>query len=303
VNCDEANNLVNAGIDGELSADDAARLDAHVGTCADCRAISVELAAVDAELDRAFAARRDATAALASRVIAAFNAESAAKGNGWAVRERARGRIRMPAQPMKPPSFWANWGRPLIAAAAGFLLAIGITRPWDRPVAPVAGRVEPATHPMTAAAPMPASRPVAQLALASGAVFTCPAGSDDWRRLETGGAVAAGSQVRTGPKVFCEFKMDDGSEVRLNAATHVTLAAARRVDVASGQVYSTVRKAAGAFVVRAIPADTTLTALGTAFDVRCDTGRDATLTVVEGSVRVESAGGQSDVVKGGESLV
>jgi hypothetical protein len=326
VNCDEAINLASARLDGELSADDAAQLDAHVDACADCRAVAAELASVDAALDRAFASRGTATHDIATRVLTAFASERAASGNGSAIREATKGQTRMSTPPAEVDvagnrrnrRFWANWGRPLAAAAAGFLLAIGLTRPWQKPTVPVAAKPD-TTIKVTA----PASRPVAQLALASGAVFTCPAGSEDWRPLATGGSVDAGCRVRTGPRVFCEFKMEDGSEVRLNARTQVTLAAPRRVDVAAGQVFSSVRRSPDAFVVRALPAETTLTALGTAFDVRCDAGaaadddadsdataaapaparRDATLTVVEGSVKVESAAGQSDVVRGGESLV
>jgi hypothetical protein len=254
-----------------------------------------------AELGRAFALRRLAAAAMAERVIANLNP--------GATGTPKMGAMKVPTPlgpgnvyPTVQRSWWASWGRTALAAAAGFALAILVTRPWSKaPGHPVAQN--PTTSQSTTRiAPVdpPAVRPVAQLALSTGAVFVCPSNSDDWRALESGGAVAAGMRVRTGPKVACEFKMADGSEVRLNADTQVTLASTRRVDVAAGRVYSSVRKAPEAFVVSAAPAGATLTALGTAFDVSCS-AKDARLTVLEGSVKVESTSGQ-DVVRGGEQL-
>jgi hypothetical protein len=109
-------------------------------------------------------------------------------------------------------------------------------------------------------------------------------------------------QVRTGPNVRCEFKLTDGSEVRLNSDTQVTLASPRRVDLSGGQIFSAVyhQPDNAPFVVGAAPAGATLTALGTAFDVSCKPGK-ATLTVVEGSVQVQGSAGQN-VIKGGEAL-
>jgi len=105
--------------------------------------------------------------------------------------------------------------------------------------------------------------------------------------------------------VRCEFRMADGSEVRLNADSEVTLRSPRRVDVVGGQVFSSVRHRddpADAFIVMAEPAGATLTALGTAFDVACAPGsKAATLTVVEGSVKCAGREGES-VVKGGEAI-
>jgi len=154
----------------------------------------------------------------------------------------------------------------------------------------------------TTASARPAA--VGQLALATGAVFVCPSDSKDWAPLASGGAVEAGMRVRTGPKVRCEFRMADGSEVRLNADSEVTLRSPRRVDVVGGQVFSSVRHRddGETFIVMAEPAGATLTALGTAFDVACAPGsKAATLTVVEGSVRCAGREGES-VVKGGEAV-
>jgi hypothetical protein len=288
VNCEQANNLISARIDGEIDDADRFALDAHLAECAGCRAVAEALAGQDVELDRAFGERRLAATALADRVISKLDLPPRVELNVGALKSR---------------SWWATWGKPLMAAAAGFGLAILLTRPWRVTNTPTV--IGPTTHPGTGSSVVvarPATQSVGQLALATGAVFVCPSDSQQWRPLESGGAVEAGMKVRTGPKVRCEFKLADGSEVRLNTDTEVMLPAARRVEVAAGQVFSSVQKQSdGApFVVNAAPARTMMTALGTAFDVTCQSG-SATLTVVEGSVKVESAGNEN-VIAGGESL-
>src|SRR5207248_4974022 len=133
------------------------------------------------------------------------------------------------AQRTAQRSYYSPSARPHLAAAAGFALTILITRPWHKPnTSPVAAGTT------TTSAVKP--QPIAQLSLATGAVFVCPANSDQWHALETGGPVEAGAKIRTGPKVRCEFKLTDGSEVRLNSQTEVCLPAPRRVEVAGGQI-------------------------------------------------------------------
>jgi ferric-dicitrate binding protein FerR (iron transport regulator) len=290
VNCEQANNLIGMRIDGEIAANDLAALDAHLATCRACRAVADALTAQDVELERAFAPRRATAALLAERIITQLD-------------EVVPSPAKETLHPTQQRSWWASWGKPLAAAAAGFGLAIILTHPWNAGNTRTAG--VPVTVPSSVTsqgAVKPVMASLGQLALATGAVFVCPADSQHWRPLESGGAVQAGMRVRTGPKVRCEFKLDDGSEVRMNADTEITLPAPRRVEVAGGQVFSSVQKQVdGApFVVNAAPAQTTLTALGTAFDVTCQPGK-ATLTVVEGSVKVEAAGDEN-VIRGGEAL-
>lgn len=288
MNCEQATNLISANLDGEISSGDRGLLDGHLAGCDGCRATAEAMGQLDAGLERAFAPRREAAAAVAERVLAEFRTGAtgaASMGSGQR-------------------SWWSAWGKPLVAAAAGFAVAVILLRgPWRE--AASGGGVTKASG--TVATTSPATRPasVGQLALSTGAVFVCPSDSQAWAPLASGGAVEAGMRVRTGPKVRCEFRMADGSEVRLNADSEVMLRSPRRVDVVGGQVFSSVRHredAADAFIVMAEPAGATLTALGTAFDVACAPGsKAATLTVVEGSVKCAGREGES-VVKGGEAL-
>jgi hypothetical protein len=288
VNCEDADNLINARVDGEISDDDRLHLERHLETCARCRATAEAMESLDAGLDRAFAGRREAAMAVAERMISELRTT---RGD--------EARVIRPAS-----TWWVRWGRPVVAAAAGFGVAVVLLRgPWREAVS---GRGSVAVGLTTAVSTTRTAPAVGQLALSTGAVFVCPADSTEWRPLASGGEVPAGVRVRTGPKVRCEFRMADGSEVRLNAETEVTMRSPRRVDVAGGQVFSSVRPrredSGDAFIVMAEPAGATLTALGTAFDVACAPGsKAATLTVVEGSVKLAARDGES-VVKGGEAI-
>jgi hypothetical protein len=291
VNCEQADNLIGARVDGEISDDDRVHLERHLEACARCRATADAMQGLDVALDRAFVGRRHAAAGVAERVMAEFRATG---GDG--------------ARVIRPASTgWVRWGRPLMAAAAGFVVAVILLRgPWREAAtrlnsSQASGGGRLAVGPATAPQHTPV---VGQLALSTGAVFVCPADSTQWRPLASGGDVQAGVRVRTGPKVRCEFRMADGSEVRLNSGTEVTMRSPRRVDVAGGQVFSSVRRRdeSDAFIVMAEPAGATLTAVGTAFDVACAPGsKAATLTVVEGSVKLAARDGQ-DVIKGGEAI-
>ena len=302
MNCELAPNLLSARLDGEIDDADRAALESHLAGCPACRAAADAMTTQDAVLTSAFNERLRAADLLADRVIAQFRTQSATEP------DKTKHRRILPASDPSLAAaatrrWWTNWGRPLVAAAAGFSLAILLTRLWDKPdntrlaIPPTNTTATQSTVATQRAVPS-----MAQLALATGAVFVCPSDSDQWRPLESGGAVQVGMKVRTGPKVRCEFKLNDGSEVRMNADTQITLTATRRVEVAGGQVYSSVRKQDGnePFIVKTSPAQATLTALGTAFDVTC-TPAKTTCTVVEGSVKME-AGDKQDVVRGGETL-
>jgi hypothetical protein len=275
VNCEQATQFISAKLDGELPEADHVALDAHLADCAGCRATEQALAAQDALLGAGFGERRAVAGALAERVIEQLHGSP----------------VSIAAEPRRRTG-WVNWGRPLLAAAAGFVLALLITRPWDHAVGPTVGLP---TSRDTATRPAP----IAQLALATGAVFVCPPNSDEWHPLETGGSVAAGMKVRTGPRVLCEFKMNDGSQVRMNADTQLTLATPRQVEVASGQVFSTI-SSAQPLVVKTGPSNATVTGAGTAFDVSCSP-KQMTCTVVEGSVKME-AGGNRNNLSSGQSI-
>jgi hypothetical protein len=187
MNCDQATELLCARLGDELTADDRLALEAHLAECATCRATAEAFQSQDADLRRAFASRRRAVAAVAERVII---------------------QVRASARPRREFLMWIT---PLLSAAAGFLLAVGIFRPWEKPIVP------PSTDHVVST-----PRETLQLTLATGPVEMKPAGQDAWQALPTGQAIEAGACVRTPDQCRCELRTADGSEVRLNSDTEVT---------------------------------------------------------------------------------
>lgn len=110
---------------------------------------------------------------------------------------------------------------------------------------------------------------------------------------------------QTGIGERTEYQLTDGSEITLNTNTVVTvdfLNDQRRVHFTRGEAYFEVAAdRTKPFVTACGPA--TATAVGTAFNVRCETDRTE-VTVTEGIVRVAAAGEVSGVlVRAGEHLV
>jgi ferric-dicitrate binding protein FerR (iron transport regulator) len=116
--------------------------------------------------------------------------------------------------------------------------------------------------------------------------------------MATGAAIIPNSKIRTPDKVRCEVVMADSSTIRLNYNSEVTIGAGRDFVLASGQMYSSVAKAKDAFTVSV--AQASITALGTEFDIAAD-AKSATLTVVEGTTRVNGNGAER-IVKSGNRI-
>lgn len=214
--CEDALNQLNARADGELSDDETAWLDnasleAHLAECAPCRAVADGLTTIDADLRRAFAARRQAAARLAAHTAAL-------------VRVSTNTAVTSVSQPT--PQQGVKWLHVLLAMAAGFLLAVGLFRPWQpRTIAPLAPvQQKPA--------------PIARLAVATGPVemridsmlpfFTCP----------TNSPIARDSIVRTGATERCEIALDDGNALRLDCNTEVKLHQPEVVELSRGRIWS-----------------------------------------------------------------
>jgi hypothetical protein len=268
VDCERALNLVSARLDREIRPDDAADLDAHLAACPACRAAEDAFRLQDGDLRRAFAPRRAAAERVAQAVIA-----------------------RLPAGPTGPlPRL--PWLPMLLSAAAGFLLAVLLLRPWQPPP-PAATNQQQQAH--TEQPPPPP--PTVLLALATGAVEVLAPGQDAWQPLPDGGKVEVGSRVRTPPQVRCEFRTPDGSEVRLNGDTELAFRAPRQFDLAHGRILANVLAGTVPFEVQV--ADATVTALGTQFDL-WSRPAETRLSVLDGQTKVRGPWGADTVVETGE---
>jgi ferric-dicitrate binding protein FerR (iron transport regulator) len=274
MDCEQSLTLITARLDGEIDRGESALLEGHLQECASCRTAADGLRQQDRALRQAFSSRRQAAAAVAERVVT---------------------RVR-PAPRSTLHRF--GWVAMLASAAAGFLLAVVVFRPWQKPepdpwqtveVIGGEGRV------WKAPGQAPPKPDTAMLAVASQAVEMLAPGTASWQVLKTGGEIAAGARVRTGPMSRCEFRTADGSEIRLNAGTEILFNANRSVEVARGEILARVAEAPSAFRV-IIPA-ATITALGTEFDILCRV-ENSVLTVLEGATEVQGKESKQFVLTG-----
>jgi hypothetical protein len=264
MDCQQAQNLLCARLDREITPEERGALELHLQTCPLCRGTADALPLLDADLRRAFAPRRAAADAVAQQVIA---------------------RLALPVAP--PTRRMPPWMPMLLSAAAGFLLAVGIFRPWQ---------------PASVQVPIPpaAVRETVRLTVATGPVEVLDPDASAWRKVDAGESVAYGCRVKTPPDVRCEFRTEDQAEVRLNGNTEVTARDRRKWNLTSGQILANVADAEEPFEVRL--ADATISAQGKLqrFDVsRTDNG--TLLTVLEGSARVKTDTAD-DLVQTGEAL-
>ena len=273
MDCERAANLISARIDGEITSDDLHALDLHLASCEACRVTLDVFTTQDADLQRAFWPHRQAGSLVADRVIDRLT------------KDRFKGRR-------------FGFIGVALAAAAGFALALVVIQPWKTP--PATGPVQIAGTQPSGSKSINQTPPIARLALATGAVEVRPSDQSDWQPLATGGSVAPGSLVRTGPNVRCEFVLSDKSEMRLNASSEVRFNAPRQFDLLSGQIFSSVTAADLPFTVAA--AQASIIAVGTQFDVQSTADR-ATVTVVSGSAKIQGKSSEMLVRSGEQSQI
>lgn len=268
MDCEQANNLSSARLDGELTAQDAASLDTHLAGCPECQKTAREFSDQHAMMMRAFTPRRAAAGAIAQAAIVQLNQQR-----------------RSPWQLLRLP----------LAAAAGFLLAVLLFHPWTKaPPSQVMVQVQP--EPDHPTAPSPSA---ALLTVATGQVQF--RGSDgQWRAIETGGGVPAGATVRTPAGVRCEFRCPDSSEVRLDQSTQVKFTSPRKLDLAEGQLWSAVTKSPQFFSIDVPGA--TVTADQTRCNITCRSG-ETRLTVLDGTTQVRAGNAQTRVSPGEQLTV
>jgi hypothetical protein len=300
MNCQQAQALISSDLDGQLAPNERGELDAHLAACAACRELRSALRQQDEALQRAFAPRRQAAAALADRTINHLRATR------LAARELEADPAAPPAGSRPRTTIRLPWVPMMFSAAAGFLIAALIFRPWQRadlPGSPIAAGPHRQQEPTQPQAPVPAieqpatTASLAQLAYSGGTIEMLRPDAEQWQRMQTGEAIAAGTRVRTGPLGRCEFRTQEGSLVRLNTATELVFHTNRTLELAGGQIWTSVEEHEQPFEVRVPQAAATVTALGTKFDI-LSRAAEAVLTVLEGSTRVEGKGWQEIVEHG-----
>jgi hypothetical protein len=206
--CSTVEEALNAALGGAPLGADA---EAHLADCAACRALRDDLAAQDRGLRAAFdPLRRHATAA-ADAAIEAIRREP----GGFPHQQKLR--------------FFPH----AMAAAAGFLLAVIVFRPWqpvvvEKPVAVNPGQV-----------PVPTKRPMAKLEVATGAIQSSRDGST-WTDVAVGGGCEMDTWVRCAADAKAEFALSDSSVVRLESKSTVFFGKFRKFRLDGGRLYARV---------------------------------------------------------------
>ena len=160
-----------------------------------------------------------------------------------------------------------------LAAAAGFLLAMLLF---------YEGKETPTSPGVRMAG-------IANLTLATGPVEIKAKGAQEWKRMAVGDWLEAGTDVRSGEAVRCEFVSTDKSEVRLNEKTRARFDGARSLSLSEGELWSRVQAGDTSFTVQ-VPGGS-VTALGTRFNLRSD-GESTVVTGIDGRTRVRGREGE-----------
>lgn len=249
---------LNAYLDGELAVEDRGEVDAHLAACAACAAALRAVRDIDGSLANAFAPLRERREAVTAKALDAVHLE------------------------MNPPNV-IGFLKPLLGAAAGFLVAAILFRPWERP--------QPKSEPPIV---MLAGETIAKLEIATGEVEVKKGAS--WTALATGAEIPRGACVRTSSKSKASFIGNDGSEIRLNGNTELTFAEERRVALNGGQIFTSVQPADTTFEVATD--DGLIKALGTKLDIAREAAQTI-LTVVSGKAEIaDKRGGAQTLEKG-----
>lgn len=265
--CDQAHELLWAALDHETSEGEMAELEAHLRDCLACRSMRERFAEEDRELRLAFAPHRSSAQEVTDRVLAQLP-------DLRPIRRR--------------PLIWPM----LLSAAAGFLVAMLLFRPWEKRIEQVPIEV-PVREIVTI--PQPEKPPGVQLAVAKAPIQYQAPGENLWQTLAVGASAPVGCRLKTSPDLRCELNAPDGSVIRLNGGTEVVFTALRKWDLVRGQIMARVAKAQEKFQVQL--ADLTVTALGTEFDILAQPA-DVLLSVLEGSTRLDSRAGAYTVASG-----
>jgi hypothetical protein len=257
--CSHAESQLNALLDGELPPEEHSALDAHLSECTPCREALASLRAQDERLRAVFSGGASAAARI-SDAVAASLAQAEMKADPAVHALAAGSRLNEPrlnasrGVASRPSPVWqvVSW---LAAAAAGFLLAVAIFRPWNDRLADGSQPPKPASSTDTAqnSTEKTAQKAVARLVVATGPVEILPASSSAWSAADpSSDGCSSGSTVRTAVGASCEFQTPEGGVIRINDDSQVVFRSSKSIELHKGQLWCSAPEQAGLEVV-AIP--------------------------------------------------
>ncbi len=208
IDCSTTEERLNAALGGTPLGADA---EVHLAGCAACRALRDDLAAQDRDLRAAFEPLRHHATQAGDAAIEAIRREP----GGLQHQQKLR--------------FFPH----VMAAAAGFLIAVIVFRPWQPVVVEKFSPVNPGQ------VPVPEKRPMAKLEVATGAIQSSRDGST-WSDVAVGGGCEMDTWVRCAKDAKAEFTLSDSSVVRLDSNSTVFFGKFRKFRLDGGRLYARV---------------------------------------------------------------
>ncbi len=227
----EFENRIDAFVDGQLGDEQAATFARHIEECAGCAALTEQLRAFDGELRAGFRPWRTSHEGFAERTAHA-------------------------AREVTPLARKRPWLAPVAAAAIGFFGGWIAFHGSSRHLPPA--------DPMIAGG---SAATFARLSVSTGTVEIQRPRESEWTPLPREGSVPAGSHIRTSDHAKGVVTFADGSEIRIDAGTEVSVASNRAVDVPRGRIFLRATAASQPFSI--VTLDGRVTTLGARIDVTC----------------------------------
>jgi ferric-dicitrate binding protein FerR (iron transport regulator) len=211
MNCEQTRLQINALIDGEVNRQTREALQQHIAHCDACRALVEAQKIQHRELLDAFVGTRETSDQFADAIVAAIsNAPAPPTSNLVA------------AKPSSP--FWANLGPIVAALAAGFLIAVLIFQPWQKPSNETANKnVEPTVEQF------------GKISVASTSLEMATE-PDRWQSCSLNHEVFAGTQLRTANDMGAELQGLNSPTIRLDKNSQIAIRSASSIELLAGRI-------------------------------------------------------------------
>lgn len=263
-------------LDHELDADLRARLATHLEACPTCRVQAAGWRVLDADLRRLAIPDRESAARVADRVLDDLRTPPTSE-----VRSTAAG---------------GSWPRLLLAAAAGFLLALLLFPPWRRgPIVELPPRIPGAETDDPIARGGAAATDLARLVVATGDIETRRPGAAEWTLVSESHPFqcAPGTEVRTGEGIRCELETASGCTIRVDQSAELAVRTPDELELRRGAVWCRAPEGAS---LRIVPAKVADAGSARNWSFSCPSNSIALTEVrAAGKLRVQSAGGDIEL--------
>lgn len=228
--CFNIQSQLSAWIDGELSENDSESVRVHIAECPECRSWEQSLQQLDMLLDKTVSEYADVAERIAANVLNQVNPGVSPVP--------VRTKSQLVSNSTKPSAGrLTRFLSPLVAAAAGFLLAWILFGPASHDIAQLD---KPRSESGRKNLGSPDVEPVlAHLVASTGNVEYRPPDQTDWLILDHASSFrcSPGSEVRTPAGIRCELQTEDRCTIRLNETTQVAFRSPHEIELRSGQVW------------------------------------------------------------------